>query len=109
VLWLVQSDLAAAGELESAPDAPLLLLNLRALDLLGFQEFDLGTEVVTHEIERGRQQAMSVDLERPVAFVSGMNRGLGGRQFEDQPWPASTEGKSKTSRKKTRSASGFSL
>jgi len=93
MFWLVESDLAAAGQLEGGSDAPAFLMNLRALDLLGFQEFDLRAHVVAHEIEHGPQQAMSVVLERPVVLVGGMKSGLGGRQFEDQPTVAGVDGR----------------
>jgi hypothetical protein len=73
--WLIDSNLATAGQPKRCHQAEALLADLfRELDPLGAQLFDRRANVLAHQVQ----------LVVGIA-VSGMSGQLGGRQGEDQP------------------------
>src|SRR6185436_16837409 len=85
---LVETDLAAAGQHEGGLDPPGRLGNLAVADTLGCQRFEVGAQVVAHEVEDGSQE-LSLSMKLSTGFVGGMDGDLGGRERKDQP--ASTD------------------
>jgi len=82
---LVQSDLAATGQLNCRLDAPGRFFHLRAFDLLGFERLHQILQIAAHQIKYGLQQAaISVNHWAAVRF-DRMHGKFGGRQREDQP------------------------
>lgn len=81
---LVESELAAARQLDRGADAPPFFLDFSALDILGLQRLDLRGQIVDHEVEHGAELAMPGMLGLRV-FVARMNRGLCTWKLEDQP------------------------
>jgi hypothetical protein len=73
--WLVESDLATAGQPKLRQQAEALVADLlRELDPLGAQLLDRRANVLAHQVQ----------LVVGIA-VSGMSGKLGGREGEDQP------------------------
>jgi hypothetical protein len=85
VLWLVESDLATAGQLDGGFDSPTRFVDLGAPYVLRLQEFDLLVQVITHEIEDGSQQVMTSVKLLAILALGGMDSYFRGRKFEDQP------------------------
>src|ERR1700730_14223 len=74
MLWLIEAEVASAGETDLRNGTPSLFLNFRALDALLREGSYLGFQIVAHEIE-------FVDTI-PVGRVEC---GFCRRQSEDQP------------------------
>src|SRR5262245_46680733 len=73
--WLVESDLATAGQAKRRHQAEALVADLlRELDPLGAQLFDRRANVIAHQV----QLVVSIAVGR-------MGGQLGGRKREDQP------------------------
>ena len=73
--WLIESNLATAGQPKRRHQAEALLADLfRELDPLGAQLFDRRANVLAHQVQ----------LVVGIA-VGGMGGQLGGRKGEDQP------------------------
>src|SRR5262249_39181204 len=90
---LIEPDLAAAGQAEGRLDPPGCFFDRGVTHLGGFQLLEIGTQIVTHQVEhRAEQFALGVN-DLVIIVVGGMKRGFGRRKFEDQPAAAGIDGR----------------
>src|SRR5258708_39635855 len=94
----VQGQLGSAGDLEARHQTKAGILDrVGELNALGFQFFDRLFDVVAHQYN-----SWNPDSEGSMGW---MPSSAGGRAKISQPWPASTDLNSRTSRKNARIAS----
>ncbi len=84
---LIQSNLAAARELDGGPDSPALFGNLGAFYFFGFQRLDGSLQIAAHQVEAGLKRFVLACVS-----VGGMDGDFRGRQREDEPSTAGIHG-----------------
>src|SRR5262245_47399819 len=82
---LIQTELAAAGQLDRRPDAPPFSRDFGAADLLRLERLDESLKVVAHQVQMCAEHLVAGVLALTVALVCRMHRQLRGRHAEDQP------------------------
>jgi hypothetical protein len=81
MLWLVEADLATTGKLDVGDGTPSFFVNCRARNALFPERSHFRFQVVANEIE----------LVWAV-FIGGVERGLSGRECENEPAVAGIDG-----------------
>jgi hypothetical protein len=72
--WLIDTDFATTGQCNMGEDAPALILDVMAGNVVFLHCGDEFPDVVAHEIEFVN-----------IVFVGGVNSNFSGRQTEDEP------------------------
>src|SRR5436190_9398766 len=75
VPWLIQAELATAGQPDRRPDAPVLFFDLGARDLFRGECFDRRFDVVAHQVDDGGEHLVAGVL-LPSLAVERMERGF---------------------------------
>src|SRR5438874_4709559 len=83
---LIESDLAATGQLERSRNSPVFFLQRRASHILRLQCFDLRTHIVTHQIQDGAKHFVSPMKQLPfIPRFYRMKRRLRWRKPKNKP------------------------
>lgn len=82
--WLVEADLASAGQAKRGLASPIRLFDGRANHLLSPQRLDGCRQVIAHQVEN-RPQEIPPSVCLSAGPVRGMEGNLGGRQSKNQP------------------------